>query len=525
MKKKLTASFAVILAALMTLTACGETASTNNDSTSAPENNANNTSPTAEDNSNDNNNASTGERVKVTYGGWLNKFDAVILEEVFEKAHPEIDLEILDTWMNNEELTRLAATGELPDVINIDRLPLALQNQWLMDITDLYNADPDKDMAYENLVNYGTVDGKLYAHTNAIYFYGMNVNLTLLEQLNIPRPDYNWTVDECVDILKKATVKGDSLGTLSLYWILGTMQGLVGRDEITWGGYNTETKRFELGDEWLEAVNLYQDLYEGGNSLWEQTDLVGRPWEFEAGSPEAVEAEQARTDYIMETLGTIEDGWAAGKTSMQAFETWLIGWDEVNPRGGEHQYAGFEFDSYPFPSEDGSSRVAMYTDFMSITSSCKNPEAAYEFLKFCTYSEQGYLDRVDYAINYNKDEFAAAHPDVPEDQLVLKDYILMKWAPACNTEAAKNAFKKLHGEVYDNGRPGIFYFLDNISTGFADPIRFMPGYEEAWNLNQSTIMDEVINGSKSPADIQKDLENRMNQIVEDSCAAIGIQFK
>lgn len=463
-----------------------------------------------------------GERVKVTYGGWINKFDAVVLEELFEKAYPEVDLVILDQWMNNEELTKLAAANELPDVINFDNLPLALQNDWLIDMKPMFDADPDHEMAYENLIDYGSLNGKLYGLTSTVFFKGLNVNLDLIESLNMPKPTYNWTVDEAVAILKKATIKGESLGSLSIHWVAGIMPAFMGREEINWACVNRETGRFELGDEWLKAVTLYKELYDAGTSLWEQTDRVGRPWEFEPDSPEAISAEQARTDYIMETLGTIEDGWAAGKTSMQDFETWLIGWDEHNPRGDEHQYANFEFDSYPLPSHDGSTRIPLYTDFLGITTACENTEAAYKFVKFCTYMEKAYLDRIDYAINFDREAFAVAHPDVPQDQYPEKDYILYKWAPAVNTDAARDAFKRLHGEVYENGKPGILFMVDHIAEGFADPIRFMPGYLQAWDLNFNTITQEIINGNKAPADIQKDLETNMNKIVDDAYAALGL---
>ena len=41
-------------------------------------------------------------------------------------------------------------------------------------------------------------DGKTYILPYSIYFYGVIVNKTLLSELNIPIPGYDWTVENLV---------------------------------------------------------------------------------------------------------------------------------------------------------------------------------------------------------------------------------------------------------------------------------------------------------------------------------------
>lgn len=510
-----------VLAILLAAIIAGTMASCDNGSNPSGESKVENTPSGTSSSENDP--SVEGEKVQVTYGGWVNEFDGVILEELFEKAHPDIDLVVLDQWMNNEELVRLAAAGQLPDVINFDNLPLAVQNDWLIDMKPMLDADPDKVNTYDNLNAAGTLGGKLYGLTSGVYFKTMNVNLTLIDSLNLPRPEYTWSVDECINIIKTATVKGQTLGCLNIAWWLGQMPAFLGSTDMGWGATNFKTGYFDLGDEWLESVQIYKDLYDSGVSMWEQLDRVARPGDFEPDSPEFIAAEQARTDYIMELFGTIEDGWAAGKTSMQDFETMVLGWELNNPRGDEHTFTTFEYDSYPFPTKDGSFRMLIYTDFLGITTACKNPEAAYKFVKYCTYSEEGYLERADRMENFDREEFMAAHPEVPADQVPETDYIFTKWAPAVNTDAARDAFKHLHTDVFEYGaKPGVMMMVDHIAEGKPDPWRFMPGYQEGWNLINSTVLNEVVNGNKAPADIQKDLEEKANKIVDDARASLGL---
>lgn len=469
--------------------------------------------------------------VTIVYAGWENPLQNAIIMDEFMKKHENIIVEPYEGgFINEEELTKLAAANAMPDIVAINDLGLAAKNNWLIDLKPFFDEDPGAEAkTYSNITDMTTINDKLYVLATGIFLNGLNVNKDLIEANNLKVPDYDWTVDEAVDIIKACTVKGESLGCLNLDWIITMVTGSIGRPEIGRSCVNSETKRFEMDEEFIKTTSLFKELFDAKVSLWEQADEIGRPWEFEEDSPEAVAAEEARTDYMMETIGTVEDGWAVGKTSMQDFPTHLIGWAENNPRGAEHAYAGFDYDFYPFPrgSEEDHPRFQIITDFAGITPSSEDPKAAYEFLRYITYDEQGYLDRVEVMKGYDQQEFMERYPEVPEEFFIEDPERIfssmgagMNIIPASNTDTARDAYRDFHHEGTPDGSPGISYLLDYIETGYLDLHRALPGYNEAWGYVRGNIFDQIIHGSKTPADIAKELEEGANRILDEWNAAI-----
>lgn len=518
MKRVLICILALLTAATMVLAAgCNDEGNTSTPSGAKPEN------------QNPNQRYVPEKPVTIIWGSWEDPLQMAFLTEGFNSTHTNITVEPYQGYMSNEELTRLASAGELPDVFSFFDMGLAIKNQWLADLTPYFKDDPLASVNFKQNVDWCTFNDKLYALSIGMFISCLNVNLDMLEMHNIEKPSYEWTLDEAVEIMKATTVPGESLGSLLISWLNSNAMFAMGRPEISYSGLNTTTRRFELGDEWLKGMNTYKELFDAKVSLWEHTDIVGN--QFREQNPDADDAqvEEARNQYILSQFGTLEDGWAVGKTSMQPFETFQNGWEVNNPRGSEHPYTGFAYDSYPIPKGDGVEgiRFGVTGDFAGVSSSAADPRAAYEFLRYISYDIESYKARKNGMMNYNRDEYMEKYMNMftfltadnfPMDSEKMKLYVpaAANLVPPVNTDEARQLYRELHYEGTPTSTPGISYMLDYIDTcGVLYPGRVLPGFGECVDYIWQNFYSEVVLGDKTAADIAKELETYCNQNLEE----------
>ena len=538
-----------ILAISMTLTACSDNVNTNTSKHSSKKN-----KQVTEDNkdkeklpkyeSDENLKAPDyvpEEEVTITYHGWENELNFNILQEKFNESHKNIKvIRYPNPIEGDDQLTKMAASGDLPDVISVFGLGGALRNGWLADITDYFENDPIAEKSsYMNIINGINNFDRIYALPTTIYLDALMLNVDLLEDNNIEIPGYDWTYEDHAKILKDATVAGESRGNVDVRWIYDFYSATYANDSVGRNWFNEETRRFELGDSFEYIVNHFQDMLDAEVSIWEHADMRGKPWELEEGDPEREKQEQARHQYLIDAIGVDDDGWAVGKTATHAWQGSGMGWTMRDQR-----YPGFKYDHYPYPQNNDKPyegpRYSIATDFAAVSSSAKknDEEAAYEFLRYLSYETQGYLDRIDGLKNYDRevyiekfdftDEYIESLPE-NKDMLYAVQGPHMNAIPPANTDAARKAFKEFHPIGTPDATPGLHYALDYIENACLDAFRTFPGYGEAHEHIRAGIWDEIINGDKSPGDIAQELEDAANMILEnwesDVKAAMEIQDK
>jgi len=319
----------------------------------------------------------------------------------FTEKHPEIKVELAEEgkWLGTEDLAKLAAANKMPDIINVENIYTPVKNNWLMDISSYYQNDPDKAAIYENFIEFGSIGGKLYVLPSNVFFHGIKVNLTLLEDLNIPKPGYDWTIDDFMNILKASSVKGESIGTNNIIWLMKHLPAQM-NDELGWAAYNYSTQTYSLGNEWIETVNKMKDIVDKEYVIWENIDKLGKPDDFEEDSADYNAVVEKRNDYLMKAVGTTEVPWPLGKVAMQEDFSWTLRFDKTDP-----SYTGFDWDYYPFPSSGAGdvSRPGLSVDYYGITTSCKNPDAAWELIKYMSYDLEGFRDKVGIVNAYDKE--------------------------------------------------------------------------------------------------------------------------
>lgn len=503
-KKQITA---LLMAALMTagtvLTGCGDSAS--------DEGKKDDTGKKTEDGADKE--EGDGEVKVITYGGWEGPIMIREMAEKFSELHPDVKIvPVSEGWMGNEKLTELAATGEMPDIINLENINIPMQNGWIIDLKPYIEADPDIDQLPKNFLKYGEFNDQIIMLPGAVYVYGVMMNTDLVTSNSIELPEYTWTVDQYKDILKKCTKKGSTVGINEVRTLLKHLPAQM-NDELGWGAFNETKKEYQLGSEYEYAVNTVKELMDAKVSLFEWMDTFGNQWDFEEGSSERLEIEEAKANYLMEVIGESSDwsGWKKGKAACWSDFAWATGF--VN----EEDYGGFNWDYYPVPvvEEGDTPRIPLVVDSMAITSTCKYPQEAYEFMKFLGYSSEGINARIDIVENQDMEALKEKYPDRPENEFTAP--LTFGQMPATTDKAVIDRWAELN-----NVKPGLKWMVEHMDNGYVDGYKVTPGFDDAYHkVIEKVILAEVATGQKTFSDVAEELQTKANEITKEAYDSIG----
>ncbi len=510
MKRKLSIALACLLSLSVLATSCSKPASS---SSSQAESSSSSEASSEESSSSEA--EAEGEQVTITYGGWEDHVMALELAEKFTQRNPNIKVEVFNdgTWLGNENMAKLAATNSMPDIINLQDVVVPTQNNWVIDMKPYYDKDTTAKNLPENFIKYGTVNDKLVMLPGAVYLFGIMVNLDLLSANGIDAPSYQWTVDEFVNAVKKTNKPGSTVG-INDATVLMKHFSPQRNPQLGWGSFNEETKKYDLNADWQKSVELSKQLLDAKVSVFERLDANGLPWEFEDGSAEKKEVEEKRANFLKDLFGEKEagDGWVKGKAGLWFDFTWAMNFDKTNAN-----YGGFEWDFYPIPVYDTADvpRTPFVVDSIGITSVCKNPEAAYEFVKYLSYSTEGIEDRMALVEGYDREALMAKYPDLSENKFehaftysqmpVTTDMdVIKRWAD------------------FNEVKPGVTFALENLGRGYADGYKVTPGFDDAYHKTiEKAVKEQVFTGKKTIADIVPELEKKANKITEDAYALLA----
>ena len=395
-------------------------------------------------------NVNTSVKGTVTVG--INSYrnsDFETLCEEFNNRFPNVEVKpiLFETTRDDavEYLTSQDMAGKtLPDVLFDDAgsIPTYIQNGWMYPLTSFVKDDEEFQNVPQNIVNHFTYNGNVYALPQTVHSNVVVINEDLVEEMNIDLPDYNWNWDDFAKFIKLCTNTSYSgLDDMSGYynWIPGCMT--EGR---TVSGYNEETKTFDL-----ESVRKFVNYY------LEIRKLNG----VEASSLKQ-NASSGTSDYVKK-FGDISGenaAFVAGKVACAFAGTWdYAKWDRKN--------LDFNWEFYPVPQcKDG--RIPVHVDFCWMTTDIaeENVEAAWEFLKFVTYSSEGNIARL---TTYDEDHITAD----------------MNYAYYIPVTTDKEVIEKFKSLPYVTEQ--VLYIFDNLGNGFLnDPEKTVPGIE---NITWSTI--------------------------------------
>lgn len=397
------------------------------------------------ENNNNDSNAEVNTEVKGTISVGINSyrssdFDAIC--EAFEKQFPNVEIDAVYFESNTDDAVEYLtaqsmAEKKLPDVMFDDAgsLPTYIQNGWMYPLTSFVEEDADWEKVPQNIRDNFTFGENVYALPQTIQSNVLMVNEDLVEEMNVDLPKYDWTWDDFTEFIKACTndtYTGVNDMSKMYNWIPGAMT-----EGHTIGGYNYETKEFNL-----EAVRTYVNYFLELQKLngVEAYSLYGT----NNGGTSA---------YVQKfgKVGTMDEAFATGKIASMFTGTWAYA--QYN-----NQDLDFSWEFYPIP-QTTAGRVPIHVDYCWMTTSIaeENVEAAWEFLRYVTYSKEGNLARL---TTYDEEHIS--------DDMNFAYYIPVTMD--------KDVIEKFESLPYVTEQ--ILYIHENMENGYMnDPEKTVPGIE------------------------------------------------
>lgn len=405
-------------------------------------------------------------------------YEAMIdmISQLYKNIDVKIDYYSHGTRGDNAEeyLSNRAAAGTLPDIIfdEAGSLPTYVLQGWLYPLDEFVKDDPDIKYVPQGLIDDYTYGGKLYALPNQAQFEAFNLNLDILDELNIDPPEPDWTFEDFEELLKKTTTnKYSGIERLSPY------------DEnasCTYGnegflGYSKSKKSFYMMGAYSKTLTMMRKL----------RDYPGlEAWTLRANSS------GGESDYIKKFgNGNLNDEYMAfnaGRVAMRNVGTWSYTSTVQAKLGFDWMYM-----SYP-QSKDNPGRLPMHVDHSFMTTGVKDKEAAFQILRFLTYSTEGNITRLSmfdkenegkYILNTNLYYPTTTHPDVVKKFSSLPGATdIDKYMYGCVEASAVNSRTDQYKIVpnWQNINYDIIEEPTNrIAEGFYSPEQVLPGVQKS----------------------------------------------
>ncbi|WP_219838274.1 extracellular solute-binding protein [Paenibacillus sp. R14(2021)] len=402
------------------------------------------------------------ELVTIKYATWADPIMEKKRIAAFEAAHPNIKVEIDPSivWPWDEKLAAAAAADKLPDVSFLFNVPLAVGNGWVEDLTTYLSEDPDynPDNIYGNLSDTGKYGGKQFALPHGLFAQGIYINLDLFAKENIPVPSANWTLAEFEDISRKLTKFNDH--QFGIDGAAGMADVLIPQFDPSLGWGTWDGTKFNFTNAaYADAVN----------------------WSVNFGKKDKSSTESYPKAERDKWFGKDKSGWSVGKVGMVFDATWSL--------AGYKRDLKFKWDFLPLPAVNGQ-RTPLVTDYAGVMKSSKHKKEAFEFLKWMTYSKDGWMARI-------RDEAPIASMPLVNDRDVWSAYLSS-----------------------EHITPGVKEIVKTIPNGFIDSFKWLPGYAEFLAKVRDPYGDKFAKGEARPEDVAAEFQQKSTDIYNAAMAKI-----
>ncbi|WMJ86065.1 ABC transporter substrate-binding protein [Anaerocolumna sp. MB42-C2] len=357
MKKRILALILIGMMSLGSITGCSNGSSSN---------------PSAGDGATSGDKVNTGsgdEKVTISLlnkypeKGYVEYFQDAIAD--YEKANPNVTIKmenVSDAAMK-DKLSVLASGGDMPDIFfswSGEYLKKFVRAGKAIDLTTYLEKDSDwKNGFLQAFLNESTFDGKSYAipYRSSVLYMVYNKQIFADNKLETPK-----TWDEFLAVcetLKKKDITpisfGDSENWYTIWWVGQLNAMLVDNDTLT-KDYNPQTGTF-TDSRYEKAVQYFLDLNKNGY-LGENVN--------------SKDYYQVREEFCAGLSGMIMDA-----TSQFSFYADALG----------DQYGYFKIPTIE-GAEGNQTAVTGGSEVYAVSSSCKNPDVAVDFIKFMTTKDQ-----------------------------------------------------------------------------------------------------------------------------------------
>ena len=362
----------------------------------------------------------------------------------FETENPDIHIEVENMPSDYVAKMMLAhIAGVAPDVVVLDAASSALfmKNGVLQDISGYLAADKDlhRDQFFENTLLAGTYQGKLYSIPGDFTPMVMYYNKDLFDEAKVPYPKNGWSFQEfestCASLTTALAAKKKT-GFVISTWMPGWVMWLWNN-----GGNVLDPSGTKASGTLDSAANAETIAFLKG--------LVDKGY-----APK-----------LDEVAASGVDPFANGDVAMSVSGHWSItGFKSA--KGINWKRLGI----VSMPTQLKSPVTVYYESGYGIGNGCKNPEAAWRFIKhFCSFKNQ---------LRYNASGIAiCARKDVAKERAV---------------EPIENDFLQL----VPGARPPIGAQVE--------------GYSFVEQQGRS-MLESVLNGRKTPSDALRDMAKRVDR--------------
>lgn len=367
-----------------------------------------------------------------------------------------------------EYLTAQASANDMPDVIFDDagQLTYYISQGWVYPLDKFVANDADLNYVPKSILDTYTYGGKLYAVPLAAHFNTIFLNVDLLDELNLDHPELDWTPQDYAELLKKATNNKYS-GTEILWGMDEYFAGAMSKNYNLYA-YDFATRTYYLSDTWVKGVNLMREMraYPG----------------LEAWTLRNSSADGGTTDYVKKFgQGNTDDlhmAFKMGKILSDPRGTWDVPW---------LRELKYEWELWPFPQGE-KGHLPMHVDHSFMISSCKDPQAAFEFIRYLSYSPEGNIARLDMYEDGNRDEETNKN---------------LFFIPTTNHPDVSAKFKAL-----PNVTEGIAYMYDSVKTSYrSDLSKVIPNYDQVNSEYLSPRGNEVRDGIADATAVAAELQD------------------
>ncbi|MCJ8009197.1 ABC transporter substrate-binding protein [Lederbergia wuyishanensis] len=417
------------------------------------------------------------ENVTLHYANWaLGTEEEQNLERLmlkaFQEEHPNIKIEVFEVagdW--NEALSTAASAGEMPDVFSISQLPLALSNDWLLDLTELTAADTDFENVPEVVRQSAKFNDKVVAVPNAQHFLGYFVNKDLFNKANLDYPEMGVSIEDFTKAVKDVTNVNEGTVGLTNPFSIPDWYPAAANPDMGWytykdGQYSLDSKEFIAG------VNLAKEITTNGYAYEVLTD--DQKANFNGEDPTQV--------------------WLNGGTGIHWDGSWAISSLTEN--------ASFEFDFIGIPG----GKTVITNDLLGISKSTKHAEEAYLFAKYMSFGKDGFMKRMEIA---DKEGKTVNTLPVNTDPEILDEY-----------------FSQLNV-------PGVRKAYDHLDEAILEPVKTVPGYVQSrWeaptgvkvgdneNANMALMIESFVKGNLKVEDYAAQLNQLANEKSKEAVEAL-----
>lgn len=298
------------------------------------------------------------EQTVIRYMTWEDsdwqKLTTKFIEE-FEKENPDIKIEYEPVAGEGYQakISAELASGSGPDVCWVDNSTTAFETGAYMPLDELMEAHNFNLGAYnQELLDMCSYDGSLYGLGGWLNTAMINYNKELFDAAGVPYPEAGWTWQDCYEAAEKITSGSGGDKTYGIYLENWTPS----YENIAWNN----------GGALVDANNDYHVLNSQENA---EALTFYTSFEKNGLSPDKS---------TVQANGGLIDMFNSGKIAMVYFFPNIV----VSARSSD----SFDLNKLgivPMPvKEEGMQPSAnfLFTNPISITSTCKNPDAAFRFL-------------------------------------------------------------------------------------------------------------------------------------------------